>query len=144
MAQEQKKGLDPIGVKKRQEDYEQMMQYYTLMKMKNKVKDFEAKSKEWWEVVDEYFTKEMEKNLAQHKTNEKILKYKLEYYQKNFPIFIFGSSTSIEVLGQDEENEIGPSGTTQEEEMQIKEPQNLKNGTIQEEGVQLEKQQDFK
>jgi hypothetical protein len=34
------------------------------MKMKNKVKDFEAKSKEWWEVVDEYFTKEMEKNLA--------------------------------------------------------------------------------
>jgi hypothetical protein len=34
------------------------------MKMKNKMKDYEAKSKEWWEVVEEYFTKELEKNLG--------------------------------------------------------------------------------
>jgi len=33
------------------------------MKMKNKMKDFETKSKEWWEVVEEYFTKEVENNL---------------------------------------------------------------------------------
>jgi hypothetical protein len=33
------------------------------MKTKNKM-DFEAKSEEWWEVVKEYFTKELEKNLA--------------------------------------------------------------------------------
>jgi hypothetical protein len=46
MAQEQKKSLDPIGVKKRLEDYEQMLQYYTLMKTKNKMKDYKAKSKE--------------------------------------------------------------------------------------------------
>ncbi len=45
-AQEQKKSLDPIGIKKRLEDYEQMLQYYTQMKMKNKMKDFEAESKE--------------------------------------------------------------------------------------------------
>jgi hypothetical protein len=34
------------------------------MRMKNKMKDYEAKSKEWWEVVEEYFTKELEKNLG--------------------------------------------------------------------------------
>jgi hypothetical protein len=42
---------------------------YTLMKTKNKMKDSKAKSKEWWEVVEEYFT-ELEKNMAQHKANE--------------------------------------------------------------------------
>jgi hypothetical protein len=34
------------------------------MRTKNKIKDFEAKSEEWWEVVEEYFTKELENNLA--------------------------------------------------------------------------------
>ncbi len=60
-----------------------MLQYYILMKMKNKMKDFEAKSNKWWEVAEEYFTKESEKNLAQHKASERILKHKLEAYQKN-------------------------------------------------------------
>jgi len=69
------------------------------MKTKNKMKDFKAKFKEWWEVVKEYFTKELEKNMAQHIANERILRYKLETYQKNFPNFICGSPTSREVLG---------------------------------------------
>jgi hypothetical protein len=34
------------------------------MRTKNKMKDSEAKSEEWWEVVEEYFIKELEKNLA--------------------------------------------------------------------------------
>jgi hypothetical protein len=34
------------------------------MRMDNKMKDFEVKSKEWWEVAKEYFTKELENNLA--------------------------------------------------------------------------------
>ncbi len=63
------------------------------------MKYFEAKFKEWWEVVKEYFTKELEKNMAQHIANERILRYKLETYQKNFPNFICGSPTSREVLG---------------------------------------------
>ncbi len=81
------------------------------MKKKNKMKDFEVEFKEWWEVVEEYFTKELEKNLAQHKVDEIILKYKLEAYRKNFPDFICGSPTSIEVLGRDEEIEVKPSET---------------------------------
>jgi hypothetical protein len=58
---EQKNSLDLYGVKKQLEDYEQMLQYYTLMRIKNKMKDFDAESKEWWEVAKEYFTKELEK-----------------------------------------------------------------------------------
>ncbi len=38
------------------------------------------------------------------------MKYKLETYQKNFLYFIYGSPTSTEVLGHDEETEIGPNG----------------------------------
>jgi hypothetical protein len=69
------------------------------MRMKNKMKDFTIKSKEWWEVIEEYFTKELEKNLAQHRVDEKKLRYKLEAYQNNFPNFICGSPTSTKVLG---------------------------------------------
>jgi hypothetical protein len=42
------------------------------------MKDFEVEYEEWWEVAKEYFTKELEKNLAQHKVDEKIMRYKLE------------------------------------------------------------------
>ncbi len=65
-------------MKKRLEDYEQMLQYYTLMRTNNKMKDFDVESKEWWEVVEEYFAKELEKNLTQHRIDERSLKYKLE------------------------------------------------------------------
>jgi hypothetical protein len=64
MAQEQKKSLNSTNVKKRLKDYEQMLQYYTLMRTKNKMNDFEVEFEEWWEVAEEYFTKELEKNLA--------------------------------------------------------------------------------
>jgi hypothetical protein len=92
------------------------------MKTKNETKDFEAKFEEWWKVAKEYFIEELEKNLAQHRANEIILKYKVEAYQKIFPDFISSNLTSIEVLGQDEEIETWPGGTTQEEEVGIKEP----------------------
>jgi hypothetical protein len=59
------------------------------------MKDFEPESKEWWEVVEEYYTKELEKNLAQHRANERILRYKLEAYQNKILDFIYGSPTSI-------------------------------------------------
>jgi hypothetical protein len=63
-AQEQKRNLDSVDIEKRLEDYEQMLGYYTLMRTKNKMKDFKAKSKGWREVTEEYFMKELEKNLA--------------------------------------------------------------------------------
>jgi hypothetical protein len=68
------------------------------MRKKNKMKDFEVKFEEWWEVAEEYFIEEMEKNLAQHRANENIFMYKLETYQKNFLNFFYGNPTSKEVL----------------------------------------------
>jgi hypothetical protein len=50
------------------------------------MEDYEAKYEEWWEVVEEYFIKELEKKLAHHRVNERILRYKLETYYKNFQI----------------------------------------------------------
>jgi len=73
------------------------------MRTKDKMKDFEAEVEEWWEVAEEYFTKELEKNMAQHKAHERIMRYKFEAYQKNFPDFICGSPTSTHVSNEDEE-----------------------------------------
>jgi hypothetical protein len=56
------------------------------MRIKKKMKDFEATFEEWWEVTEEYFTKELEKNMVQHRVDERNLKYKLEAYQKKFQI----------------------------------------------------------
>jgi len=55
--------LDSTNVKKKLKDYEQLLYNYTLMRTKNKMKDSNAESKEWWEVVEEYFT-ELENNIA--------------------------------------------------------------------------------
>jgi hypothetical protein len=44
------------------EDYEQILQCYTLMRTKNKMKNSKAKFEKWWEVAEEYFIKELEKN----------------------------------------------------------------------------------
>jgi hypothetical protein len=41
-----------------------MLKYYTLMRTKNKMKDSKVEYEEWWEVAEEYFTKELEKNLG--------------------------------------------------------------------------------
>ncbi len=64
------------------------------------------------------------------------MRYKLETYQKYFPNFIYGSPTSREVLGQDEETKARPNGIIQEEEGQTKESQDLRIGITQQEDVQ--------
>jgi hypothetical protein len=75
------------------------------MKMKNKIKDSKAKFEEWWEVREEYFTKQFEKNIAQPRTDKIILRYQLEVYQKQIIDCICRNPTSIEVSSQDEEIE---------------------------------------
>ncbi len=58
------------------------------------MKDFDVEFKEWWEVVEKYFFKELEKNLAQHRVDEKMCRYKLEVYHKTFFNFVCGSPIS--------------------------------------------------
>jgi hypothetical protein len=60
----------------------------------------------------------LENKLAQHRADERILKYKLGAYKKKFPDFICGSPISIKVLCRDEDTEARPNGTFQEEEVQ--------------------------
>jgi hypothetical protein len=91
------------------------------MRTKNKTKDFDAKFEEWWEIA-----KELENNLAQHTTDEKTMRYKLEVYQQNFLDFVYGNPTSTKALGQDKQIEAWPSRTFQEEVVQIKELQDIK------------------
>jgi len=79
------------------------------MRTKNKMKDFDVKSKEWQEVAKEYFAKELEKNLTHHKVDEKVLRYKLEVYQRNFPNFFYSSLISTRASSQNEETETRPN-----------------------------------
>jgi len=65
------------------------------MRTKNKMKDFEVEFKECWE----HSTKELEKNMVQHRIDKRIMKYKLEAYQKNFPDFIYGNLINTKVSG---------------------------------------------
>ncbi len=95
-----------------------MLQYYIIMKTKNKMKDFDVKSKEWQEVA-----KELKKNLAHHKIDKKILRYKLEVYQRNFLNFVYGNLISTKASSQNEEIETRPNEIAQKEEVHIEEPQ---------------------
>ncbi len=92
------------------------------MRTNNKMKDYDVESKEWWDVVEEYFAKELGKNLAQHRIDERTMKYKLEVYQRNFLDFVYGSPISMQALGHDEETKARPNRIVQKEEVQIKEP----------------------
>jgi hypothetical protein len=40
--------------------------------------------------VNEYFVKELEKNMAQHRVDERIIIYKLEVYHKKFYSLFMG------------------------------------------------------
>jgi hypothetical protein len=53
----------------------------------NKMKDFKVEYEEWWEVAHEYFIKELEKNLAQHRTNERIIEIQVGSLSKEFSKF---------------------------------------------------------
>jgi hypothetical protein len=74
------------------------------------------------------FFQELEKKLAHHKADERKYGYKLEVYQRTFLDFVCESPTSIEALGQDEDNEVRPNGMVQKEDVEVEEPQILKGG----------------
>jgi hypothetical protein len=59
----------------------------------------------------------LEKNLTEHRANERILRYKLKFYQKNFLGFVYGNLRSIEAWDRDEEVEARPNRIAQEEEV---------------------------
>jgi len=86
------------------------------------MKDFKVEYEEWWEVIKEYFINELEKNLVQHRADERIMRYKLEIDQKNFSDFVYGNLINTKALDKDEEVEARPNRTIHEEEMKTEEP----------------------
>jgi hypothetical protein len=54
------------------------------MRTNNKKKDSKADLEDWFKVAKEYFAKELEKNLVQHRVDERILRYKLEAIKRIF------------------------------------------------------------
>jgi len=98
------------------------------------MKDFEAKSKEWWEVVEEYFTKELQKNLAQHKVDKELWGISWKLIKRIFQIS-FVAIQQVQRYQVNKKIKVGPNGTTQEEEIQIEESQDFKSGVVQEEEV---------
>jgi hypothetical protein len=53
-------------VKKKLEDYDQMLQYYIIMITKNKMKDSDVEFKEWWKLQKNIFSrnwKTIERNI---------------------------------------------------------------------------------
>jgi hypothetical protein len=44
-------------------------------------------------------TKELEKNMVNHRADEKFMKYKLKVYQKNFPNFVCVNPISVKTSG---------------------------------------------
>jgi hypothetical protein len=56
-----------------------------MMRINNKMKDSNVEYEEWWEVAEEYFVKELEKNLAQHKVDGDLgIAQRWEFLEKDF------------------------------------------------------------
>jgi hypothetical protein len=49
-ANKRKENVNLVCVKKKVEDYDQMLQYYIFMITKNKMKDSDVEFKEWWKL----------------------------------------------------------------------------------------------
>ncbi len=102
-----------------------MLWYYTLTRTKNKMKIFDAELMNGGRLQKNILPRSW-KRMAQHRVDKRNLRYKLEIYQNFFLDFVYGNPISRKTLSQDEEVEIGHSGIAQEEEMQMKEPQEFK------------------
>jgi ribosomal protein L32E len=74
----------------------------------------------------------LEKNLVQHKTNERIMRYKLEVYEKKNSFHLW-QSNKYRGIAPRWRDKSRANGITQKKEIQIKESQDLKRGTTQEE-----------
>lgn len=86
------------------------------MKIKSKMKDSNAKSKEWWEVTEEYFFKELEENLAQQSRWKKV-QIQIEGLSENLPRFYMWKPNKHRNIMPRWGNEAGLNGTAQKEEV---------------------------
>jgi len=63
------KDLDHVYIKNRLE-YDDSVQYYSILCTKQQMEDSNARLYEWWELVEAQFKEEMQKNLVAHRRDE--------------------------------------------------------------------------
>ncbi len=64
---EKNKDLDPTYVKNKLKEYNELLQYYSILHTKEQMDDSNVELDEWWELVEAQFHEEMQKNMVEHK-----------------------------------------------------------------------------
>ncbi len=56
---EKDKDLDPVYVNKKMEEYDELVQYYSIPHTKQQMDNYNVKPSEWWELVETQIKEEM-------------------------------------------------------------------------------------
>ncbi len=119
---EKNKDLDPTYVNNKLEEYNDLVQYYSILHTKQQMDDVNVDPDEWWGLAKTQFQEEMQKNLVAHKRDEAAYNRRLFTFKKAFLNFIYHSSKSSSPI--EEVEEVDCNGAIKEK--QLEEPQNLK------------------
>jgi hypothetical protein len=78
------KDLNHAHVTNKLEEYDDLVQYYSIIHTKQQMEDSNTKFNEWWEVAKVQFKEEMYKNLATHKKDEDMYRRHLSTLKRFF------------------------------------------------------------
>jgi hypothetical protein len=67
---ERYKDLDHVYIKNRLEEYDDLVQYYSILCTKQQMEDSNPRLYEWWKLVEAQSKEEMQKNLVAHRRDE--------------------------------------------------------------------------
>lgn len=85
---EKNKDLDTMYVNNRLEKYDELVQYYFILRTKQQMENYNVELNEWWELVETNL-EEMQKNMVAHRKDEEACRIYLSTFKKVFPTFIY-------------------------------------------------------
>jgi hypothetical protein len=110
---EKYKDLNPKYVNNILEDYDNLVEYYSILHTKQQMGDYNVELHEWWELVEVQFKEQMYKNLTTHKKDEDRYTTHLFAFKKAFPNFMYINPDSLKPASPaDESNKAKYSGIT--------------------------------
>ncbi len=92
---EKNKDQDPMHVNNKLEKYDELVQYYSILRTKQQIENYNVELNEWWELVETQFKEEMQKKLVAHRKDEEACKRYLSAFKKAFPSFIYHSPNNL-------------------------------------------------
>lgn len=105
--------MHPLYVNDMLEEYDDLVQYYTIQRTKHQMEDSSVELNEWWELAEVQFKEKMIKNLIAHKKDKDIYKQRLFAFTKAFPNFLYHSFDSLEPFSLvNETNKVKGNGIT--------------------------------